>query len=186
LKTDLCTLVVTGASQGAATVNDAVVAALAGVKLQGWQILHLSGKEHAASVREAYRVAGIDVAVVDFTPAMADVWSIADLAVSRAGASSVAELCACGVPSILMPYPFHKDMHQRANARVLADAGGAILLEDEKEQAKNAARLRPILESLLYDTAKRAAMSAAARSLGKPDAAEQVAKVITEMAAGGR
>ncbi len=186
LKPDLCTLVITGASQGAATVNEAVIATLGDVKLQGWQVLHLSGKDHAASVRNAYRDANIGAAVVDFTPAMADVWAVADLAVSRAGASSVAELCACGVPSILMPYPFHKDMHQRANAKVLSDAGAAILLDDEKDQAKNASRLKPIIESLLYDATKRSGMSDAAKSLGKPNAAEQVANVITEMASAGR
>jgi UDP-N-acetylglucosamine--N-acetylmuramyl-(pentapeptide) pyrophosphoryl-undecaprenol N-acetylglucosamine transferase len=186
LKPDLRTLVVTGASQGAASVNDAVVAALAGVKLQGWQILHLSGKDHAGAVRDAYRAADIDAAVIDFTPAMADAWAVADLAVSRAGASSVAELCACGVPSILMPYPFHRDMHQRANAKVLADAGAAVLFDDEKDKAKNAPRLRPVLESLLFDATRRDDMSAAAKSLGKPDAANNVAHVITEMAAVGR
>ena len=76
---------------------------------------------------------------------MADVWAVADLAISRAGASSCAELTACGVPSILMPYPFHKDMHQRANAKVLADAGAAVLVDDEKDAKKNAAKLRPVV-----------------------------------------
>jgi UDP-N-acetylglucosamine--N-acetylmuramyl-(pentapeptide) pyrophosphoryl-undecaprenol N-acetylglucosamine transferase len=180
------TLLITGASQGAATVNEAVIAALNGINLQGWQILHLAGKDHAAKVREAHRAANIDAGVIDFTPAMADVWAVADLAISRAGASSVAELCACGVASILMPYPFHKDMHQRANAKVLADAGAAVLFDDEIEAAKNSARLKPILQSLLHDATRRAAMSAAARSLAKPDAAEQVAKVMIEMIGVGR
>src|SRR4051794_10762570 len=71
------TLVVTGASQGALTVNEAVLGSLAALNLQGWQILHLSGKEHAESVRRGYRELGINAAVVDFTPAMADVWSVA-------------------------------------------------------------------------------------------------------------
>src|SRR5213075_125630 len=62
-----------------------------------------------------------------FTPAMADVWAVADLAISRSGASSCAELTACGVPSLLMPYPYHKDMHQRVNAEQLADTGAAVL-----------------------------------------------------------
>ena len=88
--------------------------------------------------------------VIDFTPAMADVFAVADLVVGRSGASTCAELTACGVPSILMPYPFHKDMHQRANAKVLEDAGAAIILNDEKDAAKNAEKMRPMLESLLY------------------------------------
>src|SRR5262245_8747959 len=105
----LMTLVVTGASQGALTVNDAVLGAVPALNWQGWQILHLSGKEHAESVRSGYRELGVAAAVIDFTPAMADVWAVADLTVSRSGASTCAELTACGVPSILMPYPYHRD-----------------------------------------------------------------------------
>src|SRR5579863_10314712 len=101
---------------------------------------------------------------------MADVWAVSDLAISRSGASSCAELTACGVPSILLPYPFHKDLHQRANAQVLADAGAAVLIEDEKDRKINAQKLRPVIESLLYDADKRRSMSEAARNLGKPDA----------------
>ena len=89
--------------------------------------------------------------MIDFTPAMADVWAVANLAISRAGASSCAELTACGIPSILMPYPFHKDMHQRANALELVDAGAAILIDDQKISDKNVEKLRPAIESLLYD-----------------------------------
>jgi UDP-N-acetylglucosamine--N-acetylmuramyl-(pentapeptide) pyrophosphoryl-undecaprenol N-acetylglucosamine transferase len=182
----LQTLVITGASQGAQTVNDAAIASLAAIQLRGWQILHLSGKDHAAKVREGYRDAGLTAAVIDFTPAMADVWAVADLAISRAGASSCAELTACGVPSILMPYPFHKDMHQRANAKVLVEAGAAILVDDQKDRAKNVEKLRPAMESLLYDVPKRKAMSTAAKALGKPDAAENVAQVVKEIAMMGR
>ncbi len=112
---------------------------------------------------------------------MADIWSVADLAISRSGASSCAELTACGVPSILMPYPFHKDLHQRANAKVLADAGAAVLVDDEKDRKKNADKLRPILESLLYEGPRRQKMSEAAKQLGHPDAAEAVAAAIREL-----
>ncbi len=151
------------------------------MKLQGWQVLHLSGRDHADAVRGGYRELSLPSRVIDFTPAMADVWAVADLAVSRSGASSCAELTACGVPSILMPYPFHKDMHQRANARVLAEGGAAILLDDEKDRRKNVAKLRPALESLFYDGDRRQAMGQAARRLGQPDAAGAVAKIILEI-----
>lgn len=182
----LQTLVVTGASQGATTVNEAVLEALKDQKFQGWQVLHLSGKDHAVAVRSAYRDMEISARVIDFTPAMADVWAVADLAISRSGASSCAELTACGIPSVLMPYPFHGDMHQRANARVLADAGAAILMDDEKDRHKNGQKLRPILQSLFYDLPRRQTMSAAARSLGKPDAATAVARLVTQMTVNGR
>jgi len=178
----LKTLVITGASQGATTVNEAALEVLKTVNVQGWQVLHLSGQEHAAPVRTEYRdLPQVDAQVLDFTPAMADVWAVADLAISRAGASSCAELTACGVPSILMPYPFHKDMHQRANAKVLADAGAAVLMNDEKDRRANASKLQPILEALLHDGNRRAVMSEAARKLSHPDAAANVAQVLIEI-----
>jgi UDP-N-acetylglucosamine--N-acetylmuramyl-(pentapeptide) pyrophosphoryl-undecaprenol N-acetylglucosamine transferase len=180
----LRTLVVTGASQGAQTVNEAVLTSLAGMKLQGWQVLHLAGKEHADAVRAGYReLPNVAARVIDFTAGMHEVWAVADLAIARSGASTCAELTACGIPSILFPYPFHKDMHQRANAKVLADAGGAVLMEDTKDRRTNAAALTPVLEALLYDGGKRQAMSDAARKQGHPDAAEAVAGVIEKMLA---
>jgi UDP-N-acetylglucosamine--N-acetylmuramyl-(pentapeptide) pyrophosphoryl-undecaprenol N-acetylglucosamine transferase len=124
--------------------------------------------------------------VIDFTSAMADVGAVADLAISRSGASSCAELTACGVPSVLMPYPFHKDRHQRLNAKVLADGGAAVIVDDEKDRRANARKLRPAVESLLCDGEKRRAMAAAARDMGKPDAAGNVAQVLAGMITSGR
>jgi UDP-N-acetylglucosamine--N-acetylmuramyl-(pentapeptide) pyrophosphoryl-undecaprenol N-acetylglucosamine transferase len=144
-------------------------------------VLHLAGKDHAESVRAGYREANIPALVVDFTPAMADVWAAANLAISRAGASSCAELTACGVPSILMPYPFHKDMHQRANADVLAYHGAAVVVEDAKDRRQNAAHLRPAVEPLLHDATKRHLMSTAARAIGRRDASDAVARVMIDL-----
>ncbi len=97
------------------------------------------------------------------------------------GASTCAELTACGVPSVFMPYPYHKDMHQHANAQVLERAGAAVIVKDEKDAKKNAASLKPVLESLLYQADKRQLMAAAARKLGHADAAEQVAKTVVSL-----
>jgi UDP-N-acetylglucosamine--N-acetylmuramyl-(pentapeptide) pyrophosphoryl-undecaprenol N-acetylglucosamine transferase len=181
IEANLQTLVITGASQGARTVNEAVIDAINSMDISGWQILHLSGAEHAEAVRAGYREIKIGATVIDFTPAMADVWAVADLTVCRAGASTCAELTACGVPAILMPYPYHKDMHQRANAKVLTDAGAAILLDDLKERKQNAQNLRPILESLMRDATRRQSMSEKAKSLAHPDAADVIAKEILTM-----
>jgi UDP-N-acetylglucosamine--N-acetylmuramyl-(pentapeptide) pyrophosphoryl-undecaprenol N-acetylglucosamine transferase len=175
------TLVVTGASLGAQTINEAILTMLKDVTLRGWQILHLSGRDHVDAVRAGYRELSQPAVILDFTPAMSDVWSVADIAISRSGASSCAELTACGVPSVLLPYPYHKDMHQRANAQVLADAGAAILIDDEKDRRKNADKLRPALESLLFDVNKRNAMATAARKIGKPLASEDVARAMLAM-----
>jgi UDP-N-acetylglucosamine--N-acetylmuramyl-(pentapeptide) pyrophosphoryl-undecaprenol N-acetylglucosamine transferase len=181
LRADLQTLVVTGASLGAATVNEAALELLQQLPMPGWQVLHLAGRDHAAKVRECYKPIGIPATVVDFTPAMADVWAVADLCISRSGASSCAELTACGVPSLLMPYPYHKDMHQRANAQVLVAAGAAILIDDEKDAVKNAGKLCAAIKPLLDDPTRRAAMSAAARKIGRPDAAAAVAEVVLSL-----
>lgn len=190
LDSRLNTLVVTGASQGARTVNDAVLEVVKQIvaggrshPLQGWQILHLAGHDHAETVRAEYRALDLDsiATVVDFTPGMDDVWAVADLAVSRSGASSCFELLAAGVPSVLMPYPFHKDRHQTANARELEKAGAATVLEDLKKRGPNAQKLREALEPLLYDAPRRRQMANAARSAARPDAAEAVARELVKM-----
>jgi UDP-N-acetylglucosamine--N-acetylmuramyl-(pentapeptide) pyrophosphoryl-undecaprenol N-acetylglucosamine transferase len=185
LQANLKTLVVTGASLGARTVNEAMLSVLAGgMPTAGWQVLHLAGREHAEAVRAGYRdLPQVAATVIDFTPAMADVWAVADLCLSRSGASSCAELTACSIPSILMPYPFHKDMHQRANATVLADAGAAVLLDDEKDRKRNGAKLRPMLEGLMPDDSRRATMAAEAGKLGRTGAAEAVAEVVRGLVA---
>jgi len=174
-------LVITGASQGAQTVNEAILESLKTIKLAGWQIIHLTGKDHADAVRQEYRDLHIAARVIDFTDQMRDIWAVADLCISRSGASTCAELTAAAVPSILMPYPFHADMHQRANAKVLVDAGAAELLDDEKDRRKNAEKLRPMLEKLSSDATARLHMSEKARTLGKPAAAERVADEVTKL-----
>lgn len=179
----LRTLLITGASQGARTVNEAVLESLKEIKLQGWQIIHLAGTDHADSVRQEYRDINLAAHVIDFTNQMRDIWAAADLCISRSGASTCAELTAAAVPSILMPYPFHKDMHQRVNAKVLADAGAAELLDDEKDRRKNAAKLKPLLEKLLYDSTARYHMHEKAKALSKPNAAELVADELLKLIA---
>ena len=187
LDPNLMTLVVTGASLGAQSVNEAVLEVFKEIRPQGWQVLHLAGRDHGEAVRSAYRDLGMLgpgpalARVIDFTPAMAGVWAVADLAISRSGASSCAELTACGIASVLMPYPFHKDSHQKLNARVLAESGAAVLLDDERDRRKNAAKLRPILEGLIFDAPKRQAMAQAAQRLGRPAAAAAVAAEIAKL-----
>jgi UDP-N-acetylglucosamine--N-acetylmuramyl-(pentapeptide) pyrophosphoryl-undecaprenol N-acetylglucosamine transferase len=181
------TLVVTGASQGAVTVNDAVIETLHRLTagnpraLQGWQVLHLAGTDHGEAVRAGYRAIGLEARVIDFTPDMADVWAVADLVVSRSGASTCAELSAVGVASVLMPYPFHKDQHQAVNADVLVRAGAAVTVADQRDAKKNADALLPVMQSLLHDEPRRRDMAQSARSLARPDAAEAVAGVIREL-----
>lgn len=174
------TLLVTGASQGARTVNEAVVAVWPEFQRQHpeWQLLHLTGKVDEAFVREAYarlKTPRDAVHVVAFTHEMWRAIGASDLVISRAGASTLAELTALAKPSILLPYPFHRDRHQHANAGALTGAGAALLVEDTKDVTLTAPPLRAALERCA-DGEVRAAMAAAAATLGRPDAARSVAQ----------
>ncbi len=153
-----------------------------------WQIIHLAGMEQAAGVRAAYaKFPGVRVKVMDYCDDMGSLWAVADVAIARAGASTCAELTACGVPSILLPYPYHKDLHQRANALELVNAGAAVLVEDAKEARANAGAIQKALETLMYEDAKRREMAQAARRAGKPQAADAIAgEILGRSAASSR
>lgn len=142
----------------------------------GWQIIHLAGTQQAADVKKAYEpITDVSYRVLDYCDDMASVWAVADLAIARAGASTCAELLACGVPSILLPYPYHRDQHQRHNAEELVQAEAAVLVEDQKDAAANARSIKTPLISLLYDEVTRRKMAVLARSAGKPEAARAIA-----------
>ncbi len=180
------TLVVTGASLGAQTINHAVAQLLSDPEIKHllngagesrWQILHLTGLDHAAEMQAmAARRPQIHWKILDYCDDMAAVWSLADLAIARAGAGTCAELSCLGVPAILMPYPFHKDHHQQANAEKLCAAGSAVLVRDSKDPGHNAAELKPVLMRLLTETDRLGEMALAAHSQAKPDAAATVAR----------
>lgn len=176
------TLLITGASQGAQTINSAVLANLDLLEAQDdWQVLHLTGEGDFERVDEAYRSRKIRATVLRFTDHMADAIELSDLVVSRSGASTLAELTAMGKASILLPYPFHRDMHQLANARCLVRAGAAILVRDRIDADKNGPGLRTVLEPLLGDGRKRAEMAAASHRLGKGRAATEIAEQILKL-----
>jgi UDP-N-acetylglucosamine--N-acetylmuramyl-(pentapeptide) pyrophosphoryl-undecaprenol N-acetylglucosamine transferase len=172
------TLLVTGASQGARTINEAMMQLAPLVTSSGWQVLHLAGDSDADRVRETYRGAGTRATVLAFTDRMAEAMLLSDLIISRAGASSLAEILAVGRACVLFPYPFHRDQHQRHNGQVLVDAGAAVMIEDARDAAANARALEPVLAALLSDDRRREAMARSARGLGRPDAAELIAGLL--------
>jgi len=176
------TLLVTGASQGARTIN------LACLELRdfwkqspGWQLIHVTGKADFEAVRDAYATAGIDARVMAYTDAMPEALAASDLAISRAGASTLAELTARGVASVLIPYPYDRKQHQRDNAAVLERAGAAVIIDDRKDPTTNAAALRETLAPLMSTDDRRSRMSAAARGLGRADAAQRIAQRLLSM-----
>ncbi len=176
------TLLVTGASQGARTINEAMMRLAGTLNFAGWQVLHLTGPADADRVGAAYARAKSSLGmwrfhgrVLAFTERMAEAVAAADLIVSRAGASTLAEIIAAGKPSVLLPYPYHRDQHQRHNAMVLVSAGAALLVDDARNAEMNANRLGSVLAPVLADDARRAAMAEAARGLDRADSAERIA-----------
>ncbi len=183
LSPDRRTLLVTGASLGARSINEAVVDNLDFLEASGdWQILHFTGENEHEAVRAAYAGRRIAAQVVAYAENMAEALAAADLVVSRAGASTLAELTAIGRPSVLMPYPHHRDQHQTVNAKCLETVGAARIVRDALDRNANALALRRALQELFTDDAARTTMSAAARRLGRPDAASDIASQVLRIA----
>jgi UDP-N-acetylglucosamine--N-acetylmuramyl-(pentapeptide) pyrophosphoryl-undecaprenol N-acetylglucosamine transferase len=154
------TLVVTGASQGSQSLNDLMAAIVRHHRawLDGWQVYHIAGHGRTGTLEATYREAGVPARVVEFESVMGRAWGAADLAISRAGANSVAEVAANAVPAVFFPYPFHHDQHQRDNAQPLAELRGASVLEDKVDAAANLGAHAAALESLFTSDAARQTM----------------------------
>lgn len=182
LNPELPVLLVTGASQGATSLNDLMrhMVETDRGSLGQWQVLHQTGKKADAPVREAYRAAGIPAVVVEFTPEIGLFWRAADVAVSRAGAGSVAEAWANGVPTLFLPYPYHRDQHQKYNAARLVEAGAALLATDLVDPELNLRSAGQLIGRLLKDTSERAAMREAFARLGPADGSAQIAGILLE------
>jgi UDP-N-acetylglucosamine--N-acetylmuramyl-(pentapeptide) pyrophosphoryl-undecaprenol N-acetylglucosamine transferase len=173
-------IAVLGGSLGAKALNDIVPQALASMPpAQRPQVLHQAGEQHIDALTAGYRDAGVAARCVAFVDDMAAELTEADLVICRAGATTLAELTAVGVGSILVPFPYAIDDHQTHNARRLAEAGAAIVLPQSELSAQRLSALIASLErTLLLD------MACKARVLGRPDAAQKVAEVCIELAAG--
>ena len=186
LEPGLRTLFVTGASQGAASLNELMRALVASDRpaFGGWQVLHLVGGADRAPLEAAYREAHIRASVVPFLHEMGLAWGAADLALSRAGANSVAEAVLNRVPAVFAPYPYHADLHQKWNAQPYHDEGVAVLCDDLIEPAKNRATLGEALLSLLTDHGRRDAMRAKLSERPREDAALEIARAAIAMAEG--
>ena len=166
------TLLVLGGSQGAHRVNALMVEALAATAKQlppGFNIIHQTGEQDAAMVRQAYERQGITALVQPFFHDMERLYSLADLVVSRAGATTLAELTLLGRPAILIPYPYAADNHQEKNGRLLVEQGGAIMFT---EQGLDGTRLGREIGELLNNPPRLRAMAKASGTLARPEARE--------------
>jgi len=162
-------LLITGGSQGALAINQTVAGWLDGGGGRGITILWATGRGSYQSFARYHRPP--EVQVFDFIDPIADAYAVADLVVARAGMMTGAELCAWGLPSVLIPLPTAAEDHQRHNAEALATAGAAsmILQRDLTQESFGAA-----VGGLLADRSRRETMAEAARARGKPAAADEI------------
>lgn len=171
------TVLVLGGSQGARSINEAMVEAAPRLAdPDGVQILHQTGAAHEGWVRE--RIARFQrprYVAVGYIENVADAYACADLVVCRAGASTLAEVTACGLPCIAVPYPFAAEGHQEANARLHERAGAAAVVLDRELSGE---RLAELIGRLSDAPAALQAMAAASRQLGRPEAASRVAELV--------
>ncbi len=167
------TVLVLGGSQGARKLNEDLPRALAqaGVADRNLEVVHQTGEAMREEVEAVYRELGIRARVVTFIEEISRAYANAALVVARAGATTLAELCAIGRPSILIPFPFAADDHQAKNADALEAQGASICIRESDLEVD---RLAALIAGLLDDPAKRRAMARAAREHGRPDAAAAI------------
>jgi UDP-N-acetylglucosamine--N-acetylmuramyl-(pentapeptide) pyrophosphoryl-undecaprenol N-acetylglucosamine transferase len=182
-------VLVIGGSQGALNVNRGVCR-MADLLMyeRRLQILHHTGAEHLQWVRQAIGhrehvgPPAIRQVAVPFLDPVGDAYASADLVISRAGASTLAEVTAWGLPAIMIPYPYAADGHQEENAAVVERAGAGVGVADA---ALDGTALVDAVRALIDDPARRERMSQASKALGRPDAADVVARIVVSSAIEG-
>ena len=181
LRPDLPTLLVTGASQGAVSIDRMMVDLAIRHRdwFAGWQILHLAGREMVDTLVRAYSESAIPAVVRPFLERMGDAWGAADLAITRGGASSIAEVAASRTPAIVIPYPWHEDQHQAKNAATLAKAGAVLVRADPVRGPVARPPLESSLATLLQSADERTRMTVAFGPT-PGDAAAEFARTLLE------
>ena len=188
LEADRPTILVMGGSQGASGLNDSIIRVLPqlAARQPQPQFVHLSGPADVEKVRQAYASQNLRAVVHGFFGEMEMAMGAATLTVSRSGASSLAEIAAVRVPSILVPYPAATDDHQYYNARAFEESGAALLIPKIKQPKESEAGiLEGFIGVLIADTAAREKMQLALAKWHAPQAAEQIAETMLKLIAQG-
>ncbi len=181
-------LLVMGGSQGARAINNMVIRMLPALRKAGIAILHQTGRnEFDAVIREYARLGftqeEIQQTVHPFIHDMPAAYAQCRLALCRAGATSMAELAAAGIPAVYIPFPFAAHDHQTANAQAMQDAGGGILLPQAKaEEMASTEEFASFILNIMQDSEKLASMRHGALSMAHPDAADAVAEELLSLA----
>ncbi len=175
-------LLIMGGSLGATTINSLVIELLEGLRDNNIAITHQCGSKDYPRVREAYKSYGfsqdeIDGMLFEFIEDMATAYAKADLALCRAGASSIAELTATGTPAIFIPFPHATNDHQTANAEFLVNSKGALLFQERELKHID---IKDIVHAILKDDINRKVMAENCYRFAKIDAAEKVADIIEQ------
>ena len=175
-------VLILGGSQGARAINESLPGIFAGLQsTHRFAIRHQCGEKMLEQARAAYTAAGVDGVIEPFITDMAEAYGWADVVIGRAGALTVAEICAAGVAGILIPLPTAVDDHQARNAEYLQHCGGGLWFRQDEALTKNIAHA---LSTLAADPQRRLVMAGAARAAAYPQAANDVADLIVrEMAA---
>jgi UDP-N-acetylglucosamine--N-acetylmuramyl-(pentapeptide) pyrophosphoryl-undecaprenol N-acetylglucosamine transferase len=183
-------LLVLGGSLGARTLNLALPRALAFMRGHAAmstiepEIVHQTGERGLEEARAAYGAAGVAANIVPFIEDMAGAYEWADVVVCRAGALTVAELCAAGLEALLVPFPHAVDDHQTVNARAMVEAGGGRLIADAQLAGAGAHEaFATTLSDMLLDRRQILSAAIASRTLAKPDAASTIARHCMEVSA---
>lgn len=174
------TVFVFGGSLGARKINNAVCGAFPNISdiKESIQFLHQTGKGDYDAVRETYRKWGVRGTVAAFIHQMPEAYAVADIVVSRAGATTLAELTAVGRPAILIPYPYAAGNHQELNARRLSEMGAARVVLDHELDSETLARN---IKDLFDNPGIRSEMQRSSRSLGRPDAAQKIVEIVLSL-----
>lgn len=180
LKENIPTALIVGGSRGARPINEAVLKSLTQLARKPYQILYVTGEAHYKDVVAEASLLGNsgNIAIVPFIHNMQEVLASIDAMVGRAGATSLAEITALGLPSILIPSPHVTNNHQVRNAESLTSAGAAIML---LEKDLTSQRMIEALDSLLLDETKRETMGKASKKLGTPDASERLFSLMIKL-----
>ena len=181
LQENVPVVLIIGGSQGAHSINEAVAKVVHAFSKEEAQFVWGAGKSEAIQRRLESEDASASTQVHAFIEDMATVCAAADLIVSRAGASTTAELAVLGKPAILVPYPHAADNHQEHNARAFEAAGAAVVLLDSN---CNGDSLAALIRELLGDDQRLEEMGKAAKTLAKPMATETIAETIIELVCG--
>ncbi|MEM9186744.1 MAG: glycosyltransferase [Planctomycetota bacterium] len=179
-------LVVMGGAAGSTTLNEAAPEALSrlAAELDGWQVVHQSGEGQLQPTERRYQAAGVDALVVSHIDELASLLAETDLVLCGAGGAMLAEVSLAGSPAVLVPIPDEDGDKQLANARIFAEATRCPMIDQRPASGDVASALQQEVRTLLVDSARRGELAAAVRDLARPDAAEQISHLISDLLCG--